>query len=193
MVAIPDRLAAPVLPDDPTQADLGAQVYYLVCMACHGDAGQGLTPEWLEEWGLGNDSCWQSKCHASNHPPEGFKLPKMIPPVVGAIMPARFADAAALHAYLVERMPWQAPGSLAAEEYWQLTAVLLRMNGRDPGQMTLGPTNAANFRLRPEAAEPLGQRAVRVSSGAALVVGLLVLVGVILIVKSAGRGRRDEI
>src|SRR5687768_18171720 len=32
-----DRLAEPTLPAAPSQADHGAQVYWLSCMPCHGD------------------------------------------------------------------------------------------------------------------------------------------------------------
>jgi hypothetical protein len=34
---VPDGLPAPVLPANPTQADYGAEPYYQVCMACHGN------------------------------------------------------------------------------------------------------------------------------------------------------------
>jgi len=40
-----DRLATPVMPPSPQPADYGRQVYYLNCMPCHGDVGQGLTDE----------------------------------------------------------------------------------------------------------------------------------------------------
>jgi cytochrome c len=149
MIPFPDRLARPTMPANPVQADHGSQVYYMVCMACHGDQGQGLTPEFLETWGLGEgESCWQSKCHAANHPPEGFKLPKVIPPVVGSVIPARFETALDLHDYIRENMPWHAPGSLTEEEYWQLTAFLVRENGFDPGAQPLDAGRAAKVRLR---------------------------------------------
>ena len=40
------RLAQPPTVVPPAQADNGAQVYWGMCMACHGDQGQGLTDEW---------------------------------------------------------------------------------------------------------------------------------------------------
>jgi len=46
MPTVQDRLAAPPTVYPPTQADQGAQVYWFVCMVCHGDRGQGLTDEW---------------------------------------------------------------------------------------------------------------------------------------------------
>src|SRR5512145_1765717 len=44
----PDRLAEPTLPAEPSQADKGAQVYWLACLPCHGDRGQGLTEEFKQ-------------------------------------------------------------------------------------------------------------------------------------------------
>jgi len=152
MVPTPDRLQRPTLPAQPNQADLGSQVYYYVCMACHGDQGQGLSEEWIAAWELGEESCWQSRCHASNHPEEGFELPRSIPAVVGPHIAARFASAQELHDYLKAAMPWHAPGSLKDEEYWQLTAYLLRLNGFDPANQVLQEDNAADFRLHPELA-----------------------------------------
>jgi cytochrome c len=154
MMAAPDPLARPTLPAHPVQADLGSQVYYMVCMACHGEQGQGLTPEWVESWDLGEQTCWSSKCHAANHPPEGFVLPKYIPPVVGSVVTARFATVLDLHDYVKKNMPWQAPGSLTDEEYWQLTAYLARWNGVDPGAQALDPQLAASLRFQPLPSQP---------------------------------------
>jgi cytochrome c5 len=185
MPQVTDRLAPPPTVYPPTQADEGAQIYYMVCMACHGDQGQGLSPEWVEAWELGEESCWQSKCHASNHPPEGFKLPEYIPAVVSPGTVDRFANAQELHDYLQEKMPWQAPGTLTAEEYWQLTAYLVRANGIDPGIQTLNEHTAAKVLLR---SLPPGQEPGPVASGeipgywiAAILI--LVAAGIIFLVK----------
>ena len=145
-----DRLAKPTLPANPTQAAKGAEVYWLACMACHGDRGQGLTQEWRAAWGPEDQNCWQSKCHAANYPPGGFKLPQYIPPVVGPNALARFQTALDLYEYIKENMPWHAPGTLSEEEYWQLTAYLVRANGKDPGLEPLTPSRAAAIRLHPE-------------------------------------------
>ncbi len=154
MPSVDDRLARPTLPAQPNQADEGSQVYYYVCMACHGDQGQGLTPEWVASWDIGPRACWQSKCHASNHPPEGFKLPETIPAVVSPAVVGAFANALELHDYIAANMPWQAPGSLNPEEYWQLTAFLVRENGIDPGPLPLNADNAARVRMRPVTPTP---------------------------------------
>ena len=138
-----DRLAAPEMPAEPGQADLGAMVYYLVCMSCHGDRGQGLTDEWRSAWAEGDQNCWQPKCHGANHPEHGFELVRYVPPVVGESVMARYETAASLHAYISERMPWQDPGAQTEEEYWQVTAHILRANGIETGVEELGPENAA--------------------------------------------------
>jgi cytochrome c5 len=143
-----NRLAPPPTVYPPTQADQGAQVYYLVCMACHGDRGQGLTDEWRGALGPGDMNCWQAHCHASNHPVEGFKLPKYIPPVISPTALSGFGNALILHDYIEASMPWQAPGRLTDEEYWQLTAYLIRENGIEIGIQPLNPQNAGLFDLR---------------------------------------------
>ena len=48
---VPDYTISPVMPDDPELVDIGADVYYQICLACHGDWGQGLTDEWRATWG----------------------------------------------------------------------------------------------------------------------------------------------
>ncbi len=146
-MATPDRLSPPPTVYPPTQADMGAQVYWFRCMVCHGDRGQGLTEEWRNAWDPSHRNCWQSRCHASNHPPEGFQLPYYAPPVIGPGTLARFATLADLHAYLAAQMPWQAPGSLPPEEYWQLAAYLARANGAAVADADLNPQAAAKVKL----------------------------------------------
>jgi len=136
-------LYKPVIPDDPLLADLGAVKYWGVCMACHGDRGQGLTDEWRER-GFGEDmNCWQSRCHSYNHPSEGFQLVRVVPPAVGSNTLRRFTTAAELQAYLVVKMPWWNPNSLTPAEAWQLTAFLLRENGVYPRGLEFQPQKAA--------------------------------------------------
>lgn len=142
-----DRLAPPAMPTDPTQADLGAEVYYQNCMSCHGDRGQGLTDEWRSAWSEGDQNCWQAKCHGASHPPSGFELVRYVPPVIGEGLLARFQNADRLHGYISARMPWENPGRLTEDEYWQVTAFLIRANGLDVGQEPLGPQNATGGSL----------------------------------------------
>jgi mono/diheme cytochrome c family protein len=139
----------PDLGADATQVDYGAEVYRLVCKACHGDRGQGLTPDWIAQWAPEDQNCWQSKCHAVNHPPEGFDLPRDIPPVTGAQIAAKYPDAQRLHGYIAATMPWHNPGALSPDEYWQVTAYIAAINGVNPEGVALGSENAAAYRLAP--------------------------------------------
>lgn len=142
-----DRLRQPPTVYPPTQAGEGHQVYYMVCMVCHGDRGQGLTEEWRAVAGQEDMDCWQSGCHNPRHPPGGFIFPREVPRVVGGGALARFETAADLHDYLKASMPWHAPGSLQADEYWQLTAYLIQANEIDLPGRPLDERSAADFHL----------------------------------------------
>jgi len=156
MFDVTDRLAPPPMSDPPTQVEQGHYAYYLSCMVCHGDRGQGFTDEWRGALDPADQNCWQSKCHAANHPPEGFELPRYAPPVIGPGRLAHHQTAAGLYQFLRSRMPWQAPGILSDEEYWQLTAFLAQANGISWGEGPLGPDNAANVALDARASSPQG-------------------------------------
>ena len=149
MAGFGDRLAPPPTVYPPTPADQGAQLFYQICMACHGDHGQGLTDEWRNVLDPPDRNCWQSRCHASNHPVDGFVFPKVVPPVVGPQMKVLFATGLDLYQYIKTKMPFQAPGSLKDAEYWQLTAFLLRLNGVNPGTEQLTAQTAADIWLNP--------------------------------------------
>lgn len=119
------------LPEDATQLEYGAEVYRLVCKACHGDKGQGLTDDWRAQWAPSDQNCWQSKCHARNHPPDGFYMPQ-VPAVLG--QPIRgFGTALNLYTYVHNYMPWHDRGSMTQKESWSVTSYLLKINGIDPG------------------------------------------------------------
>ncbi len=147
------QIDVPVLPAGATQADYGAEIYRLVCQDCHGNHAQGLTADWIATWDPKDQNCWQSKCHASNHPPDGFDLPHYVPSLVGAQFLSRFKTALDLYNYISQAMPWQDPGYLAMDQYWQATAFLLRLNGMDPGNLVLDAQNAASFVISQPAAQ----------------------------------------
>jgi mono/diheme cytochrome c family protein len=119
------------LPANATQLERGAEIYRLVCSACHAYDGTGLTDQWRATWDEKSQNCWQSKCHSLNHPDEGFVLP-MSPPIVGAAMPARFKSVAALNDFIYTKMPWHDPKSLTIEESWAVTAYVMKLNGMTP-------------------------------------------------------------
>ncbi len=118
------------MPAAPSQADHGAQTYWLLCLACHGDRGQGLTEEFRETYPPEEQYCWERGCHGERPYDFGFKLPMQIPAVVGPEAAlGKFTTAARLNAYIMAAMPYWKPGSLTEEEGWLVTAFLLRENG----------------------------------------------------------------
>ena len=148
MPPMPLRLTPPPTIYPPSPVGQGSQVYYQVCMVCHGDRGQGLTDEWRSVLDEPDQNCWQPKCHGPRHPPWGFEFPKVVPAVASPGMLARFPTGFDLYTFIKQKMPYQAPGSLKDEEYWQLTAYLLQLNGIDPGQELLTPESSAKIVLR---------------------------------------------
>lgn len=142
-----DRLAEPTLPAVPSQADYGAQVYWLSCMPCHGDKGQGLTDEFRATYPPEEEYCWQSGCHGANPYESGFTLPKKIPALIGETTLAKFADAAQLNAFIRATMPFWKPGSLTEEDSWRVTAFLLRQNDLWGATTSLNASNAADAKI----------------------------------------------
>jgi hypothetical protein len=114
-------------------------------MVCHGDRGQGLTDEWRNVLPSPDNNCWRSKCHAANHPVGGFVFPHQVPAVTGPDFLVSFKNAGALHDFIQSKMPWQAPGSLKPDEYWELTAFLIRLNGYKLGVTVLDAQSAAQI------------------------------------------------
>lgn len=135
------------LPPDATQLQYGAEIYRLVCSACHAYDGTGLTDEWRATWDPDSQNCWQAKCHGEIRPPDGFYLPKS-PAIVGPIIPALFETAYDLYEYNYLQMPWHNPHSFTEEEAWAVTAYVLVLNEFDPGP-NLDAESAKNIRLRP--------------------------------------------
>lgn len=197
MSFLPERLQPPPTVYPPTQADQGAQVYYQVCMVCHGDRGQGLTEDYLSLLDPSDRNCWQSHCHASNHPLEGFEIPRFAPAVIGPGVLEPFRNAVILHDYVQARMPWQAPGSLSKDEYWQLTAFLLRANGYDPGPVPLDEDRAAAISLgakptpTPTPASPLAGILESAGSGfwvaSGCVLALVMLIVLIVVIRRSAK------
>ena len=130
-MATDDRLAVPVLPESPTQVDLGRNLYYFHCMPCHGDRGQGLTDEWRQVWVEDHQNCWGRGCHTGRSELDAFYIPRAVPPVTGSAQAlGLFETPGDLFTFLRETQPPQRPGALADSEYWALTTFLLHENGR---------------------------------------------------------------
>jgi len=147
IVPTPDRLAKPTLPTSASQADYGAQVYWLSCLPCHGDRGQGLTDEFREVYPPEDRNCWNSGCHGKRPYANGFTLPTVVPALIGPGTLQKFPTAANLHGYISAAMPFWKKGSLTEDESWQVTAFLLRENGFWRGTVDLDESNARSVEL----------------------------------------------
>lgn len=143
-----DRLAAPPTVPSPTQADEGAQLYWVWCQPCHGDRGQGLTDEWREQYPEEHQYCWISGCHGPLPYENGFKLPKHVPALIGGQSLARFQTMAQLYEYSRDKMPFEYPGALSEEEYLAVTAYLARAHDKWDGTR-LTTANVEQIRLQP--------------------------------------------
>ena len=150
------RLASPPAPEFPSQVDKGASIFWGVCIACHGDRGQGLTDEWRFGAYKEDNNCWGSGCHGKNHPQHGFEMPKTLtfPPLGTASALGRFQNAQQLYDYVVVMMPWWKPRSLTPERAWQVTAYILKLKGSLPEGLMLDETNASAVPVHRHIATP---------------------------------------
>lgn len=155
--ATQDRLAKPSLPAQPSQPDYGAQDFWLYCLPCHGDRGQGLTDEFRQTYPPEDRNCWNSGCHGTRPYRNGWTLPPTVPAVIGVGALNNFSNAAALHTFISKLMPFQAPGSLDEPTYWRLTAFLLRQNGYWNGLGEIDASNAEQIPINSVNAVPLNQ------------------------------------
>ncbi len=136
----PDRLLEPTVPPQPSAADTGAQVFWLYCMPCHGDRGQGLTAEFRQLYPTEEQNCWASGCHGERPYEGGFTLPDHIPALIGEGALQRFETVDALDGFIRAAMPRQAPGNLSRTQYDQVIAFLLRANSRPRASSGQGPS-----------------------------------------------------
>jgi hypothetical protein len=135
-----DPMATPVLPENPTQIDLGRFSYFFNCMPCHGDIGQGLTDAFRQTWVEDHQNCWGRGCHAGRQMDEGFPLPTIIPAVISdtdALQNFHAFDE--LYNYLRTTHPPQRPGKLSDDDYRALTAFLWVENGKSASEIPAGP------------------------------------------------------
>ena len=186
-----ERLLEPTLPAEPSQADQGAQDYWLYCLPCHGDRGQGLTEEFRETYPPEEVNCWESGCHGKRPYENGFTLPEKVPAVIGQTALGKFSDAAQLNAYIRATMPFWNPGSLTEEEAWRVTSFILRENDLWDDTTDLNGTNAASVKIPRGALTPVvtpQQAEVQDRSGAlplVILIGVLVILALIFILKKS--------
>jgi hypothetical protein len=147
-----DRLLAPPTVENPTQADEGAQLYWLYCQPCHGDQGQGLTDEWREQYPPEEQYCWGRGCHAEVPYENGFTLPTVVPALIGEGSLERFETMGQVYHYTRVTMPFNMPGTLEDADYLAITAFLGREHDAWEG-IPYEPGTVDQVRLRGVPAE----------------------------------------
>ncbi len=168
------RLTQPPTVYPPAQADTGGQIYWGMCMSCHGDKGQGLTEDWKNSFPPEEKNCWDSGCHASDAPANSFVIPQTgIPALAGAGALARFSNSFELYRHIHENMPFGRAGSLTSQEAWSLTAYILRMNDREAKGFTLDETSGAAISVHHKVTPPESQ-----TPGGLILIGALILAAV---------------
>jgi quinol-cytochrome oxidoreductase complex cytochrome b subunit/mono/diheme cytochrome c family protein len=168
------RLAQPPTIIPPVQADNGAQVYWGMCISCHGDHGQGLTDEWRNSFPLEDRGCWQSGCHGSDTPENSFEIPTTsIPALAGAGKLARFSNSFELYRYIRQNMPFFRADSLSSEEAWSLTAYILKLNDMQTDNFTLNEINGSAISIHHKVKLPESE-----FPGALMLAGVLILAAV---------------
>ena len=183
----PARLEQPATPVLPNQADNGGQVYWGMCMSCHGDHGQGLTAEWRESFGEDRE-CWASGCHGQDAPPNSFLIPATgAPALSGSATLARFSHAYELKTFIFEVMPLFPAGSLTEEEAWDLTAFLMKRNDVQPEGINLGETNAAAVSVHAKVSKP--ENGI---PGTLVLAGILALAAIGLGYRLGGASSREK-
>lgn len=125
-----DPLAEPPLPPNPTEYELGRNLYWHWCMTCHGDRGQGLTDEFRGIWPPDHQNCWGRGCHAGRQEDQGFPIPTVVPALVNESHLARFSSQQDLADFLKATHPPQSPGILKEEEYQAIALFVFTMNSR---------------------------------------------------------------
>jgi quinol-cytochrome oxidoreductase complex cytochrome b subunit len=168
------RLVQPPTVVPPVQADNGAQVYWGMCMSCHGDRGQGLKDEWRNSYPLEERDCWQSGCHGSDAPENSFEIPQTgIPALAGIGTLSRFSNSFELYDHIHQNMPYLRANSLTSEEAWSLTAYVLRMNDNTNNKLILNEINGSAISVHHKVSLPENQ-----ISGALILIGILILAAI---------------
>ena len=125
-----DPLEEPPLPENPTELELGRNLYWHWCMPCHGDIGQGLTDEFRAVWESDHQNCWDRGCHAGHPGDMGFKIPTVVPAIVRSSQLDEFSSLQSLTDYLNSTHPPQHPGILEEKEYRAIASFVFTMNQR---------------------------------------------------------------
>jgi hypothetical protein len=146
-----DPLAIPTLPANPTQFDIGKNLYYYHCMPCHGDTGQGLTDAWRMVWEEDHRNCWGRGCHGGRPNDEGFPIPTIIPAIIAPTdLLIKYPDLQSLVSYLHDTHPPQRPGKLNDDEYQALAIFMWVSNSKPlPASTSTGQPSPASTETPP--------------------------------------------
>ena len=125
-----DPFAEPPLPPNPTEYELGRNLFWKWCMACHGDKGQGLTDEFRGMWVPDHQDCWARGCHTGRRDDTGFPIPTVVPALVSDVHLAEFSSLQELADFLKATHPPQSPGILKDDEYHAIAFFVFTMNER---------------------------------------------------------------
>ncbi len=149
-----DPLEEPPLPENPTDFELGRNLYWHWCMTCHGDRGQGLTDEFRGIWEPEHQNCWGRGCHAGRPGDTGFPIPTVVPALVNESHMAQFASVQELADFLKATHPPQSPGILKDEEYHAIAIFVFTMNMRSLDDIPSTETPIATFVPTPTTIPP---------------------------------------
>jgi mono/diheme cytochrome c family protein len=108
------------------QAAEGSKLYGKYCAKCHGNAGQGTKKAPAV---VGKDA-----------------LP-LDPPATAKVRKTQFHTAQDVAAFVATKMPANKPGSLTADQYYEILAFDLKANGVDVTGKKINPTTAAEIKL----------------------------------------------
>ncbi|MFZ5879381.1 MAG: hypothetical protein ACOY0R_08420 [Chloroflexota bacterium] len=178
-----DPLVETPLPENPTELELGANLYWHWCMPCHGDLGQGLTDEFRGIWEEDHQNCWGRGCHAGHPGDMGFPIPTVVPAIVLQDQLAQFPSLQALADYLQATHPPQRPGILEAREYHAIAAYVFQMNERPLEEAaptaTPSPRPLPTVSLTPPNQEPSAPAPTLSLAAGGLVLLILLLLGIV--------------
>ena len=120
--------AAPPKATGPAQAENGGKLYAKHCAKCHGDSGEG----------------------SKKAPPVVGKNALPLDPPSGAKKrTTKFHTAMDVAEFVVKNMPADKPGSLKAEEYFDILAFDLKANGVDVSDKSIDADTAKKIVLHP--------------------------------------------
>ena len=177
-----DALAEPHLPENPTELELGRNLYWHWCMPCHGDRGQGLTDEFRAIWEPDHQNCWERGCHGGQGQDEGLPIPTIVPGIVNETHLTHFAVVQELSSYLEKTHPPQSPGILESAEYHAIALFVFTLNGRSLIDSSVTDTPVPVVTSKPAYSQVPSSRSYPVS---AIIVAVLLVGAFILVVKKS--------